>query len=50
MRVINATDWRDLHAIWTAPYVLEGIKLGYAFREGNKWTDAPVMARVRDQR
>ena len=38
VRAMTAIGWRDLRGIWAGPSMIEGIKLGYAFREGNTWT------------
>jgi hypothetical protein len=40
---MNAANWRDLHAMWTGPLVIEGTRRRYAFREG-EYADARAMA------
>lgn len=42
-RAMNAANWRDLHAMWTGPLVIEGTRRRYAFREG-EYAGACAMA------
>jgi hypothetical protein len=43
VRAMNAANWRDLHAIWTGPLVIEDTRRRYAFREG-EYVDARAVA------